>query len=217
MAKPPDDDQSPTDPADATPPHVEIVYEGDASGDRPSFAGLGEAGDDPPGASTGHVVGTDRLGALIGAVSDTVDDIRDQRPEAGTDMGALSAVLPERVAQVIQATQVPVDVVVALLTDTAIGRTGALRLDPTPPRITGGVATFTGRLRLQRPPGRRHVDLRVYPTTSANLTILELLPRRRWMPQTERYLRSGVPAVSELTDRIEAAAPTPPPTDSPPQ
>ena len=216
MAQPPDDDQPSSADDDAVPPRVEIVYEGDTDGERATFAGLSDAGGEPPADHAGHVVGTDRLGALVGAVSDTVDDIRDQRPD-GADTSALSAVLPERVAQVIQATQVPVDVVVALLTDTAIGRTGALRLDPAPPRITGGVATFHGRLRLQRPPGRRHVDLRVYPTTSANLTVLELLPRRRWMPQTERYLRAGVPAVSELTDRIEAAAPRTDPTteDSP--
>ncbi len=187
---------------------VQIVFEGDADAYR------GEAGVDDPDALVRptHVVGNDHLASLVTAVGDSVAELREQRRAdamAGLSGGVLSTVLPERVAQIIQATQVPLDLVLALMADGIAGpdHGRALRLDSTiEPVVESGVATYRGRLTMTRPPTRRPVDLRIYPTASANLTVLELLPRRRWMPQTERYLSAGVPAVSELTDAIEAAA-----------
>jgi hypothetical protein len=182
-------------------PEIQIVFEGDAEKARPDF--FAQDGDKPQ--PTSHVVGNDRLAALVGAVSDTVDELREQRlavAMAGSGR-SLHGFFPERVAQVIQATKAPLDLVLALLSDGIAAET-ALKLDDTRPTVKEGVASFSGKLRVPGPFGSRPVDLRVYPTASANLTVLELMPQRRWIPQTARYLRTGVPTVTRLTDLIEA-------------
>lgn len=187
---------------------VQIVFEGDADASHPE---LGSVADEIDPAPT-HVVGNDRLANLVTAVGDSVAELREQRRSdamAGVGGGVLSTVLPERIAQIIQGTLTPLDVVVALLNDGIAGAAHGrpLRIEAgTAPTVLEGVASYRGSLRLSRPPTRRPVDLRVYPTASGNLTVLELLPRRRWIPQTERYLSAGVPAITELTDAIENAA-----------
>lgn len=187
---------------DPPQPQIKIVFEGEAESARPDFFTPDDHTPDP----TTHVVGNDRLATLVGAVSDTVDELRAQRlADAMAGSGrSLHSLFPERVAQVIQATKVPLDLVLALLSDGIAGTT-SLRLDDASPTVKDGIASFSGKLRIPGPIRSRPVDLRVYPTASANLTVLELLPRRRWIPQTERYLRAGVPAISGLTDVIEAA------------
>ncbi len=194
-----------SDEPDSEP--IEILFEGDATANRDFGWSTGD-GDEP---TPTRVVGNDRLAALVFAVSDNVAELRSQQraeSHAGASGGAIASVFPEKTAQVVQATQTPLDLVLALLADgVASDASRRLTLDQaTDPVIAEGVATFPGRLRLKQSPLRRSVDLRIYPTASHNLTVLELLPRRRWVPQTDRYMAVGVPAITELTDAIEAAA-----------
>jgi hypothetical protein len=212
MASVDDGERGEDGPEDAVA-EVQIVFEGDADVRAPDL-GRPDSGDGDvhSGPGTTHVVGNDRLATLVTTVGHSVTELREQRLNdamAGLSGGVLSTVLPERVAQIIQATQTPLDLVLALLADGIADASHglALRLErTTEPIIEAGVATYRGRLRMNRPPTRRPVELRIYPTASGNLTVVELLPRRRWMPQTKRYLTAGVPAVSELTDTLEAAA-----------
>ncbi|MEM7287090.1 MAG: hypothetical protein AAF480_12120 [Actinomycetota bacterium] len=186
-------------------PEVEVLFEGDADHvvDVPILGDAWHAEETTGDPS--HVVGTDRLGHVVSVVSDTVEAIREQRREEQMAAGGTSTTMfPERQAQVIQATKVPFVDVIALL---AQGLTApGLALDDTVPRADEGIAIFPGRLRMKILPLPRVVELRVYPTASSNLTVLELQPRRKWMPQTRRYLSAGVPRITELTDRIERAA-----------
>ena len=56
---------------------------------------------------------------------------------------------------------------------------------------------------------RRSVRLRVYPTPSANLTVVELLPRRRrTLLPVRLFLRGAKPAVARLLRDAENAAPS---------
>ena len=60
-------------------------------------------------------------------------------------------------------------------------------------------ATVTwGRL----PRRSRSATLRAYPSRSANLTVLELVPRRRRLIHTGAFIRAGVPAIATLSCRI---------------
>lgn len=189
-------------------PEVEFLFEGDADAivDVP-ILGDGWADEQQDDASS-HVVGSDRLAQVVTVVSDTVDQIREQRREeqmsAGTGGGA--TLFPERQAHVIQATQISFPDVLALLAQGLA--TPRLRLDSTTPTADEGIAVFTGHLRMRVVPVPRRIELRVYPTQSSNLTVLELQPQRTWMPRTRRYLRTGIPAITDLTDRIERAAGT---------
>ena len=186
-------------------PEVEVLFEGDADQvvDVPILGDAWQPEDavgDPS-----HVVGSDRLGQVVSIVSDTVETIREQRREEQMAAGGTSTTMfPERQAQVIQATQVPLADVLALLAQGLT--TPGLDLDDTVPTANDGIAVFPGKLRMKILPLPREVELRVYPTASSNLTVLELQPRRKWMPQTRRYLSAGVPRITELTDRIERAA-----------
>ena len=186
-------------------PEVEVLFEGDADQvvDVPILGDAWQPEDavgDPS-----HVVGSDRLGHVVSIVSDTVETIREQRREEQMAAGGTSTTMfPERQAQVIQATQVPLADVLALLAQGLT--TPGLDLDDTVPTANDGIAVFPGKLRMKVLPLPREVELRVYPTASSNLTVLELQPRRKWMPQTRRYLSAGVPRITELTDRIERAA-----------
>ncbi|MGI9621647.1 MAG: hypothetical protein ACR2PK_02325 [Acidimicrobiales bacterium] len=206
---------------------VEIVFEG--ADDGPVDVPIARPADEPrPGPDTGststrnpldsgeeapasgHVVGKDRLGNVVGAVNDTVEQLRQQRREAqlvGSGGPSRTTLFPERTAQVIQATQVDIAIVLQLISDGIVS--GALELDAAVGVPRDGVAVFTGRLRMPTSRLNRRIELRIYPTASTNLTVLELLPRRRWMPQTERYLKAGVPVITDLTDRIEAEASPP--------
>lgn len=198
-------------PDDEDPEVIEILFEGDAN-QRPRDFGWSNDPDSELEPHPTRVVGNDRLAALVFAVSDNVAELRaQQRAETsggGATGSAMATVFPEKTAQVVQATQTPLDLVLALLAGGVVDESSKrLTLDDAvTPTIADGVASFAGRLRLRRPPGRRLVDLRVYPTASHNLTVLELLPKRPWMAQTDRYLAAGVPAITELTDAIEAAA-----------
>ncbi len=180
------------------PRRVEILHEGDA--DEPVRVPIADQGAGPP--PPGHVVGRDPLGSAIDAVASIADPAApgrvppQQRPP--------QPFFWRRAAQVVQATRVPFETVSSLLGE-RVAEADGLRLGARVGRGAGEVV-FAGRLGGRRGRGGRRVRLRIYPTPSANLTILELLPERRWMPQTDRYLRRGVPAVSDLTDRIEAAA-----------
>ena len=203
-------------------PEVEVLFEGDADQvvDVPI---LGDAWrDDDAVGDPSHVVGSDRLGHVVSIVSDTVETIREQRREEQMAAGTTGTTMfPERQAQVIQATKVPLGDVLALLAQGLT--TPGLDLDDTIPTADDGIAVFPGRLRMKILPLPRVVELRVYPTASSNLTVLELQPRRKWWPQMRRYLSAGVPRITELTDRIERAAaagqrhrarPTPPDQES---
>lgn len=187
-------------------PEVEILFEGDADRivDVPI---LGDGwGDDAETVGSGpHVVGRDRLGDVVASVNETVAEMREQQLEA-QQSGATTrtTIFPERTAQVVQATKVPLGDVLALLAQGLQGP--GLSLTPEVADIEHGIAVVRGRLRMRVVPLPRTVELRVYPTASANLTVLELLPLRRWMPQTRRYLAAGVPAITALTNRLETAA-----------
>ena len=187
------------DEDDVEAAHVEIVFERDLS-DR--FGGSADTD------SNAHTVGRDPFGEAIASVAESVEQHRTQRAQASSQYrgsSALTNLISQRVAQVVQATKVPFPDVLQLI-QTEVRAAKQLRIlehtagDPNKPD------TFDGYLRLRRPPTRRRIELRVYPSASGNLTVLELLPRRAWMPQTKRYLESGVPAITDLTDRIEAAA-----------
>ena len=186
---------------------VELVFEGDADAvvDVP-IVGRAWLDDHPDhGEATSQVVGADRLAQVVTVVADTVEQVREQRRTERMAAGSGGTTLfPERQARVIQATQVRFADVLAVLAQGVA--TPGLRLDSTVPTAQHGIAVFTGRLRMRSGPVARRVELRVYPTQSSNLTVLELQPQRTWMPQTRRYLRAGVPAITDLTDRIERAA-----------
>ncbi len=64
-------------------------------------------------------------------------------------------------------------------------------------------ATVTwGRLRRRTRPA----TLRAYPSRSANLTVLELVPMRSRLIHTRAFIRAGVPAIATLCSRINRAA-----------
>lgn len=66
-------------------------------------------------------------------------------------------------------------------------------------------ATVTwGRLRRRTRPA----TLRAYPSRSANLTVLELVPTRSRLIHTRAFVRAGVPAIATLCSRINRAAGT---------
>ena len=52
----------------------------------------------------------------------------------------------------------------------------------------------------------RPATLRAYPSPSANLTVLELVPRRSTLLHTRSFIRTGVPAIAALGSRINRAA-----------
>lgn len=204
------DDEGVTSSGNSDPPEVELVFEADF-GPVPDDAEIvavpitGPDGEQLPEWS-GHLVGHDRLADVVEGVSATLEQMRDHRREArarNTGAARETSLLPERVAQVVQGTQVDLGSVLALLASGLA--TPALELDESPPDTERGMAVYEGRLRMPGPLPRRRVVLRVYPTASANLTVLELLPRHPWVRQTRTYLRAGVPAITDLTDRIEAA------------
>ncbi len=59
-----------------------------------------------------------------------------------------------------------------------------------------------GRLRRRT----RRATLRAYPSRSANLTVLELVPTRPRLIHTRAFIRAGVPAIATLCSRINRAA-----------
>lgn len=192
--------------ADGEPPEIQIVFEGDS--DAPPTAAASDIEAAPP--PSFHAVGSDPLGAVAASVADTVAEIRRHREEVrateqATNQAARHDLAMERLAQVVQATSVPLEAVLLLLR-TSVPRAEHLELTDREPDVRDGVAVFNARLKQRRPPMARRVELRVYPTTSGNLTVLELLPTRAWWGQTRRYLEAGVPAITDLTDRLEAAA-----------
>ncbi|MDH3299194.1 MAG: hypothetical protein OES24_01655 [Acidimicrobiia bacterium] len=64
-------------------------------------------------------------------------------------------------------------------------------------------ATVTwGRIRRRTRPA----TLRAYPSRSANLTVLELVPTRSRLIHTRAFVRAGVPAIATLCSRINRAA-----------
>lgn len=160
-----------------------------------------------------EVFGDDRLTRMVAAAEGVIDRTRSEGPSrtpAGSGQGWAAGWLGVRTAHVVQATRVGVDVVVAMLTaalgaDVA-GNPGALRLEGSTTRENGDTE-FVGRLRMSRHTWRR-VRILAYSTPSENLTVLEMLPARSWVRQTRRYLRAGVPAMTALTDELEAAAPS---------
>lgn len=58
-----------------------------------------------------------------------------------------------------------------------------------------------GRLRRRT----RRATLRAYPSRSANLTVLELVPTRPRLIHTRAFIRAGVPAIATLCSRINQA------------
>jgi hypothetical protein len=160
----------------------------------------------------GTVVGHDRLADVVTTFGATLDAIRASQGRAPRhNMPTGSGTNQKRIAQVVQATPVEATRVIELIRSNA-AQVPLLALAADDPAVGRGDVVFPGRLRM---PGgtRRRVELRIYPTASGNLTVLELLPRRSWMPQTRRYLRAGVPAITALSDAIEEAEA--PPTDGP--
>ena len=142
---------------------------------------------------------------MVATFGSTLDSIRASQGRAPRhNLPTGSGGNQKRIAQVVQATPVDATLVVELIRSNA-ARATLLALDADDPAVGRGDVVFPGRLRM-RGRTRRRVELRVYPTASGNLTVLELLPRRSWMPQTRRYLRAGVPAITELSDAIEEAA-----------
>lgn len=201
--------------AEPDPPEVELLFEGDV--DEPARVPVvrrdPEASPTLRGSSAPeaaepsfHTVGADPLGAIAETLSDTLEELRQQRAATRTsDAGGTTPRhddVVDGVAQVVQATSIPLERVLAYLA--SVDEVAGLRLSAPHPTVLEGMAVYSGVLRLQRPPTRRRIELRVYPTSSGNLTVLELLPQRNWMPQTKRYLQAGVPAITALTDRIEA-------------
>lgn len=110
---------------------------------------------------------------------------------------------PDRNAQVVQATRVTPHEAAGFLRSASSQLDDRLRVDSVTERSQGQFE-IQARLHVRRT-GWRKVMLRIYPTPSGNLSVIEMLPRRAWMPQTERYLAAGVPAITSLTDLIEAA------------
>lgn len=118
--------------------------------------------------------------------------------------GSANPLRPKRFAQVIQATRTPLDEVLSALEARQGTWHERLRIDRRlPPSKGTGRQEIMFAARLRMPiVGRRAVTLRVYPTPSRNLTVIEMLPTRRWMPQTRLYLHVGVPAITQLMRRL---------------
>jgi hypothetical protein len=156
-------------------------------------------------AAENETPGTDGLPWAVAEAEAAIARVRD----AGTyDEGRLPASgnslwWPDRSAQVVQATQVGPQEVGEFLRARVGEPHDQLRIESVVGRTP---SQFEAKAQLHvRPSGWRGVTLTIYPTPSANLTVIEMLPRRAWMPQTTRYLAAGVPAITELTDQIEAA------------
>lgn len=70
-----------------------------------------------------------------------------------------------------------------------------------------GRSAFVWHARLRTGPfARRAATLHITATPSANLTVLELIPDRRRVFGTRRFVSRGVRSVEELATRIEALA-----------
>ncbi len=152
-------------------------------------------------------------------LSERLDQRRQDRfsVSVASDNSAIS----KPVAQIVQATRLsPTIVVNHLNRGTSTGRlfrrlaitrgTATVRVadgdraSGTPNAGRNEVA-FEGHLWAVFPPVRR-VVVRVYPSASNNLTIIEVLPTRLWTGSTRWFIRAGVHAVTALTDEIERKA-----------
>lgn len=205
-------DQGSAPPPEPEPP-VQVVIGAPVPGlglpGRETAGGQHDADD----AAIETVVDHDAIGHdTVGELLINLKDYRDRRQVSAmasrAPMGSpVASFFQKRTAQVMQATLVDLPEVLTALTDPAFwDDIKGLSVDASSASATDREVVLEGRLRMPRG-FRRKVQLRVYPTPSENLTVLELLPLRRWMPQTRRYLRAGVPAITALKDRIEAAAP----------
>ena len=161
------------------------------------------------------------------------NDHRVQRLEVSTHAGSTNPGKP--VAQILQATKSPPTEVLAFLNQGAVaGRfLRKLKIDrgsATVQLASGQLAS--GQLASEQlarsdtkasSKGGRHevlltatlftvfpllrkVAVRVYPSASQNLTIIDVLPLRSVPGSTKWFIAAGVAAVTELTDRIEAEA-----------
>lgn len=143
---------------------------------------------------------------LAHAIAEARDAITEPRRIAGYENEGLSTGRnslwwPDRTAQVVQVTSRGPAAVGELLT-ARIGQThGRLRILDV---VMRSPRQFSAEARLRvRGTGWRSVTLTVYPTPSSNLTVIEMMPRRAWMPQTKRYLAAGVPAITAFREDLE--------------
>lgn len=84
-----------------------------------------------------------------------------------------------------------------------------LTVDPASLEVDRGGLRWRARLRTG-PLGRRRANLRLYPSPSRNLTVLELIPQSRRPFRTRSFVRWGVPAVGELAARLSRVSGQPP-------
>lgn len=149
--------------------------------------------------------GPDRVGRAMAEAGAAIAEARRTTgyEHDGLPSGGTSLWWPDGTAQVVQATSIKPKAVAVFLAS-RIGQANRYF------RITSVVARtssqFNANAQLRiRGTGWRDVTLKIYPTPSANLTVIEMMPRRAWMPQTKRYLAAGVPAITELKEEVEAA------------
>ena len=148
--------------------------------------------------------GSDRLAFVM---AEARDAITEPRRIAGYDNDGLPAGRnslwwPDRTAQVVQVTNRRPAAVGELLI-ARIGEThGRLRILDV---VVRSPTQFSAEAQLRlRGTGWSGVTLTVFPTPSTNLTVIEMMPRRAWMPQTKRYLAAGIPAITDLRAELEA-------------
>lgn len=166
-------------------------------GDNDSYQLVGDPQAVPATTSDRLAQGMAEAGEAIAEVRRTTGYGHDGLPSGGTSLW-----WPDRASRVVQATTVNPNEVVAFLT----GRIGQvnprLRITAVEERTRNQVSA-NAQLRV-RGTGWWGVELTIYPTPSANLTVIEMMPRRAWMPQTRRYLAAGVPAITGLRADLEA-------------
>jgi len=194
-------------------PEVELLFEGDLNARPVTPLDTEALEDNGEAAPNFHSVGADPLAKAVSSVADSLAAARTARSEAAAigmanQSSRFSDLLPERTAQVVQATRAPARHVIQVLRARVDGEPFNDTLWLTGSTDTGrnDVGIFEGSLAMRWPSTRRRIELRVYPTSSGNLTVLELLPKRIWMPQTRRYLAAGIPAISAMTRELSGPA-----------
>lgn len=147
-------------------------------------------------------------------LSEHVDHVRDYRAHPGPRLGgavddarrrgsseevqAPLAIQPQRALRLASSGSLLARDIGALSVDTSSCRSEPSRYGIG--RLSWTVSVRTGHVM------RRRASLRLRPSPSNKLTIIELVPERaRWF-RTDAFVRAGVPAVRELSDRLRVAA-----------
>ncbi len=122
----------------------------------------------------------------------------------GEPMTVMRAGVGEEISQPVL---VDADVALERLADgDLLAELPRLRVDLGSRRLRGSTATWTAHLDTGPPRGERSAVLRLRPTPSRTVTIIELVPVRPRRFGTGSFVRLGVVAVAELADSLRAGS-----------